>query len=123
MPQPASGIYLPLQATETGNARLAGGVEKIRQSVAAILDTPVGSLPFQERFGSRLQTLQFEPNDALLVSLMRTFIRQALTDNEPRVSIQDFAFQTTPAAISCRLELRVVGSGEPLTIDYTLSRQ
>lgn len=61
------------------------GVEHIRQSIQQILGTPIGSRVVRRDFGSRLQSVVFEPNDPTIAVEVEHYVREAIERWEKRV--------------------------------------
>lgn len=72
-----------------GTTNTAEGFDKINQSIAMILNTPVGSRIGNRAFGSKLHTLIFEPNDYILADLLKLYIHESIVAWEPRITVQD----------------------------------
>jgi len=62
-------------------------LEKINGSIHHILSTPKGSRFFLPQFGSRLLELVFDPNDEVLYGMIILYVKEALTEWEPRIEI------------------------------------
>ena len=71
---------------------LAGGEDKIRQSIWLILSTSPGERPMRPTFGCGVHDLVFDTIDAAMVGRMETAIRTALDRWEPRVEVQRIDF-------------------------------
>lgn len=63
--------------------------EHIHESIRQILGTPRGSRFLLPEFGSRLQELLFEVNDAILRGLMRHEVGDVLARWEPRIVVEE----------------------------------
>lgn len=97
----------------SGSTNSAKGLELINQSIYLILTTPVGSRFFLPEYGSKLDTLVFEPNDFILHDLLNIYIREALGTWEKRIIVLD----VSPKAKSANdLENNVL----PVEITYRL---
>ena len=65
------GLALPLQASDTGALPLADGPEKVRQSIAIILDTEPGERLMRPQFGCGLRRYLMQPNTAATRAAMQ----------------------------------------------------
>jgi len=88
------GFPFPLRIDERGSMVLVGGVEEIQRSMAMVLSTAPGERPFRPAFGCSIWELLFEPIDANTLGLMQMYVRQALRQWEPRITVEDV--RTTP---------------------------
>jgi len=85
-----SGASFPFGFSSTGrvkSVRLADGIENINQSIHLILSTRRGERVMIPEFGSRLFTLVFEPNDAVLAASLDFETTEALRRWERRIRI------------------------------------
>lgn len=80
-----SGITFPIQL-QNGKAVVDSGFNLIRASIKTILSFQVGTRFFLAEFGSRIEELLEEPNDEILRNLINTFVIDAVTKWEKRVS-------------------------------------
>lgn len=99
-------------------------LEHIRQSVADILTTPIGSRVMRRDYGSRLPELIDQPltGATLLRAYSATIV--ALLRWEPRIrvrAITRLVHAERPGALTLGLEAERVVSGEPLELDVTLN--
>lgn len=85
------GITLPLNIVN-GSVPLETGFPLIRKSIKMILDWQFGTRFFLKEFGSRLNELLEEPDDNVLAQLIETFIIDAVTTWETRVTIISINF-------------------------------
>ncbi len=77
------------------NGRALTDMEHIRQSVADILITPIGSRPMRRSYGSLLSELIDQPqNDALRLQIMAVCY-SAILRWEPRIALSGITFATT----------------------------
>lgn len=65
---------------------LAPSIEaSVRQSIAILLATPVGSVVHRPEYGCRIHSLVHQPLDATRLSLAEFYIEAAIAEFEPRV--------------------------------------
>lgn len=80
-----NGITFPIQLHD-GKIVVDSGFNLIRASIITILSFQIGTRFFLAEFGSRLEELLEEPNDEILHNLINTFVIDAVTKWEKRVS-------------------------------------
>lgn len=84
------GIDFPLRFTnsaQVGSVEQSNAGERIKDSLHLILATRIGERPFNPEFGSRLQELVFEPNDAVLKRLLIFYTSEAIKRWDKRVEL------------------------------------
>ena len=79
------GWAFPLDLDETGEVRMVGYEDDIRESVRIILDSEPGERVMRPDFGAGLRALAFEPMSAATLALVRHRVEQALIAWEPRI--------------------------------------
>jgi len=83
-----AGVAFPFRIDPTtGGVSWAFGGDKLRQNIRIILGTRYGERPMLRDFGTRIHSLVHDPNDAVMVELLRTQAQQALLQFEPRVLV------------------------------------
>jgi uncharacterized protein len=80
-----SGLGLPLACNDRGALPVAEGPEKVRQSIAILLDTEPGERLMRPGFGCGLRRYLMQPNTTATRSAMQRDIEQALRNWEPRI--------------------------------------
>lgn len=80
------GLTLPLDLIN-GKPPLRSGFELIRASIINIITWPESTRFFLAEFGSKLENLIEEPNDATLRSLVETYITEAIETWEKRIEL------------------------------------
>jgi phage baseplate assembly protein W len=91
------GINFPVTFANIKNTQLlilATGSDVIFESIRMILDTPLGSRVNNNEFGSNVRDLIFEPNDAILKSLLYYAVVTSVQRWEPRITITSVKFAT-----------------------------
>lgn len=117
-------IKYPIQPDNKGQFVKVSGVENINQSIYNILITPEGSAFYQEDRGSKLHTLGFEPNDAILKSLLNFFIVEALIKWEKRIKVTDIAYiNVNDSQINCKIFYIIKATGLESSYVYPFNRQ
>jgi len=104
--------------TNAATGKHLSGVEHLRQSIADILATPVGTRVMRRDYGSMLYRLVDAPlNPALLVQLYAA-TAEALARWEPRIAVQSVtATATDNGHVSLTLEGRHLPDGRPVTLE------
>jgi uncharacterized protein len=83
------GFRWPLDVDQTGSLRLTDGVPDLDRSIELVLMTAPGERLMRPKFGCRIWELLFEPVTANLLGLMAKSVRDALSQWEPRVDVED----------------------------------
>ena len=97
------GLALPLREKKGGPWEVSYTKEIIHSSILSILTTHPGERVMLPEFGSRLNTLVFEPNDVLLKSIARRMVIRAIKRWEPRVSLVDVLITTEDHEFSIQM--------------------
>lgn len=74
---------------------LTSDEEDIHASLAILLSTEVGERVMQPRYGCNLHRLLFEPLNLTLETYMKNLIETAILYYEPRIVLDDVAFERT----------------------------
>lgn len=82
------GLSLPMLPGDSGALPRADGPEKVRQSIAIILDTEPGERLMLPRFGCGLRRFLMQPNTAATRAAMQREIQTALAAWEPRIKLE-----------------------------------
>ena len=86
------GMVFPIELNSQGRPDLHADLTLIRSALLNLLNWPMFTRFFDERYGTRLHEALSEPDDALGRSLVRTFTIEAIRVYEPRVEIDDIEF-------------------------------
>lgn len=78
--------------TPEGSLRIASGATLINQSIAMILGSVMNERFFNPTFGSKLPNILFDGYEPAFQDLAETYIKQALFEQEPRISVTDIQF-------------------------------
>jgi phage baseplate assembly protein W len=87
-----SGLAFPLQVDARGALSLAGGDDDIAQAIELILGTAPGEREMRPEFGCAVHDLVFDTIDAAMIGKLDTAIRGALDRWEPRIDVENLAF-------------------------------
>jgi phage baseplate assembly protein W len=93
-----SGLAFPLQVDARGALSLAGGDDDIAQAIGLILGTAPGEREMRPEFGCAVHDLVFDTIDAAMIGKLETAIRGALDRWEPRIEVDDLAFDLSAVA-------------------------
>ena len=80
------GIAFPLLLTSGGHT-LEEGVDLIQKSIMTILSWTLFTREYEDQFGSRVFELLEEPNDDVLITLLRRFTQDSLESWESRIEL------------------------------------
>ena len=94
------------------------------RSVRYLLLTKNFERPFQSNIGSRIESLLFEPVDALTAQSLKSEIENVLDKFEPRVSLVQVTIYEKPDdnAYSVTIQFYIVNNVEPTAINLILER-
>lgn len=70
--------------------------ESVKQSLRNLILTNLGERLFQPTVGSDVLKALFEPNDIVTAQNLSFFIRNTITQNEPRVILNDVVVNPSP---------------------------
>lgn len=94
-----SGLIFPIQLDSQGRAITDNSLELLRTSIVHILATPKHFKWFNEKFGVRLWEVLEEPNDAVGIALVKTFVTEAISLWEPRVQLLEVKLEVDKATL------------------------
>lgn len=83
------GFRWPLDVDHTGAIAMTRGPEDLDRSIALVLMTAPGERLMRPEFGCRIWELLFEPITGSLIGLINQYVRAALVQWEPRISVDD----------------------------------
>ena len=95
----------------------------INNSLKNCVMTGVGEAPFNEDFGSVINSLLFEPTDLLASDMIESEVRRAIEFNEPRVELQDVKARVNQDAgdISVSVKYNITGYDETINAEFILT--
>ena len=97
------GLVFPLQLTG-GKHTVVEGVDLIQASIKTILVWPLFTRFCEGDFGSRIYEVLEEPNDDVLINLMRRFVIDAIDKWEKRIELKNMNItRTSPEKVSVEL--------------------
>ena len=114
------GLAVPLQPGDGGALPRAQGPEKVRQSIAIILDTEPGERLMLPRFGCGLRRFLMQPNVASTRAAMQREIETALRDWEPRIKVErvDVLPGADPSLVLVQIEYQHLRDGRRDNLVY-----
>ena len=83
------GISFPLRVDQGGSIALTSGAADIEGSLRMVLMTAPGERLMRPQFGCRIWDLLFEPINANTLGLMAEAVRDAVSQWEPRIVLED----------------------------------
>jgi len=83
------GWAFPPRLGDRGQIALVGGETEIEQAIRIILNTSPGQRIMRPEFGCYLSELVFAPNNYETASLAQRYVREALGQWEPRITLQE----------------------------------
>lgn len=97
----------------------------IKQAVVNLIMTTPGERPFNNKLGSSLNTLLFEPLDFAVASQIDGEIRLVLRQFEPRIIVTDLQVEPNflDNAFDVHLEFRIRGRQDDPTFDLNFLLQ
>ena len=115
-----AGLALPLVPNDRGALARADGPEKVRQSIAIILDTEPGERVMLPAFGCGLRRFLMQPNTTATRAQMQREIEQALRSWEPRIVLErtDVLPGTDPAMVLIQIQYAHVRDGRRDNLVY-----
>jgi uncharacterized protein len=101
------GISFPLRVDQSGSIALAEGGDGIDASIRMALSTAPGERVMRPQFGCRIWDLLFEPVNANTLGLMAEAVRDALSQWEPRIEVEEIEVEPDPAS-PARVVIRIL---------------
>ena len=83
------GILFPLRVDQSGSLALGRGADDIGASIRMAIGTAPGERVMRPQFGCRIWDLMFEPINANTLGLMAEAVRDAISQWEPRVDLEE----------------------------------
>ncbi|MCO6457755.1 MAG: GPW/gp25 family protein [Pirellulaceae bacterium] len=110
------GLSLPLAPDpQTRQLNYADGPEKVRQSIAIILETEPGERLMRPDFGCGLRRYLMKPNTVATRALIQQDVQRALRSFEPRIEVQavEVAAGADPALVLITIDYLHVRDRRP----------
>ena len=109
------GILWPLRVDQSGSIALGSGPDDINASIRMVIITAPGERVMRPQFGCRIWELLFEPINANTLGLMSEAVRDAVSQWEPRVELEDVNVEPDPenaARVTIDLRYRVKATND-----------
>jgi phage baseplate assembly protein W len=90
------GFRWPMSVDHTGSIALTTGAEDLDSSIRVVLATAPSERVMRPAFGCRIWDLLFEPVNANTLGLMVQAVREAVSQWEPRVEVEDVDVSPDP---------------------------
>ena len=90
------GISFPMRVDQSGALALTGGGTDIDGSLRMVLTTAPGERLMRPQFGCRIWDLLFEPINANTIGLMAESVKDAVSQWEPRIDLEDVQIEPDP---------------------------
>ena len=90
------GISFPMRVDQSGALALTGGGADIDGSLRMVLTTAPGERLMRPQFGCRIWDLLFEPINANTIGLMAESVKDAVSQWEPRIDLEDVQIEPDP---------------------------
>lgn len=118
-----SGIVFPIELSN-GRAVIKTGFDLIRASIKNIVHWPEGQRFFLAEYGSRIERLLEEPNDAVLKQIIYSFIVDPINQWEPRIVLVDATIVDVDfSKVNISLRYRIINSQSEDSFIFPFYRQ
>lgn len=100
----------------TNSVSMLEGKEDVENSIEVILQTKLGERILRSEFGSEIHDLLFEPLNATMKTYMASSLRDSLTENEPRITVETVDLvQQNPGLgrVDITIRYKLIGSNQP----------
>jgi phage baseplate assembly protein W len=115
------GITFPLRVDQSGSIALGRGADGIDANIRMALITAPGERVMRPQFGCRIWDLLFEPINANTLGLMGEAVRDAISQWEPRVDLEDLEIEpddTNPSRVLINMTYRVRSTNDRRNLVY-----
>ncbi len=115
------GISFPMRVDQSGALALTSGSADIDGSLRMVLMTAPGERLMRPQFGCRIWDLLFEPINANTIGLMGVAVRDAVSQWEPRVDLEDVQIEPDDrdsARVMIQLKYRVRTTNDRRNLVY-----
>lgn len=92
------GLAWPMRVDHTGSIAFSSGVEDLDGAIRVIIATAPGERLMRPSFGCRIWDLIFEPINANTLGLMAFSVREAISQWETRVEVDDVDVRPDPGS-------------------------
>jgi phage baseplate assembly protein W len=106
-PNQTAGLIFPLVLT-SGRHTLSEYMDLIKSSLKIILSWPMYTRFYEGEFGSRIHEVIEEPNDDILINLIRRFVIDSISTWEKRIELTNLSiFRQAPEKLTIDLTYRI----------------
>lgn len=115
------GISFPMRVDQSGALSLTSGADDIDASLRMVLITAPGERLMRPKFGCKIWELLFEPVNANTIGLMAEAVREAVSQWEPRVTLEDVEIepdQRDHARVLINLKYRIRATNDRRNLVY-----
>jgi phage baseplate assembly protein W len=91
-----NGWRFPIEPDATGGLGYVGGQDNLDQSLRILLQTELGQRVMRPSYGCSAGTLVFAPGSPHFLGQLETFVREAITNWEPRVQLDEVSAEISP---------------------------
>ena len=108
----------------TGKLIIRKNADAITQALKLLILTGFGERPFRNAFGSGVRQLLFENFSPIIETELKSIIRQAITNYEPRAIVHDILIDSDPDGntLTVTIVYRPINGSRPITVSFDLSR-
>lgn len=112
-----------MDGTDAATGKSLGGIAHLRQSVADILTTPIGTRIMRRDYGSRLFELVDAPINPETLLRMTAATGDAISKWEPRLKVTSVEHASTvPGELSITVKGKYLPDGKDVTLDGLVVR-
>jgi phage baseplate assembly protein W len=115
------GLSFPMHVDSSGAIAMGHGADDIDANLRVVLITAPGERVMRPQFGCRIWDLLFEPINANTLGLMAEAVRDAVSQWEPRVELDDVEIVPDPviqARVLINLRYRVKVTNDVRNLVY-----
>jgi uncharacterized protein len=115
------GISFPMRVDTSGAIAMGHGADDIDANLRVVLITAPGERVMRPQFGCRIWDLLFEPINANTLGLMGEAVRDAVSQWEPRVELDEVDIEPDPtnqARVLINLRYRVKVTNDVRNLVY-----
>ena len=108
----------------TGDFGVVKNENAIKQSVRNLLLTQFGERPFQDKIGSQVRMLLFEPWDPFSVDAIKSEIFNCLSRLEPRIQVTGVGLRDDSDinSVHVSIDYKIVGEPVSQNVDFLLEK-
>lgn len=116
------GLKYPLEFTN-GKLVFVLASEKIKQNIWFIVNTQIGTVFFKRIKGWDKLGILFRGNTTILAERIEQNLKEAIETQEPRVTVNGFAFEQTDNSLDMKIDITITATGESLILNQNFNLQ